>query len=338
MSTEDNAAKAMMRLFDLATERGDSELFLAAAERALELHPIDYITATISFYHAGLEELKKTAPADSQNANTSAKELFWRGAKLADPLCLYKLGEIEDDKPRAHAYFNLANSFDHIGGVAGIQPVRRLEELESRMDAETISHAEELAIEKWHKIDKRCRESPLRYSEDDVIRILSSDTNGERNDIIYRVGLYTNENLAWFPRCSHRAYELLQIGDKKGYIGCKAALGIYFTTGFGVIPVDYEKAAPLLEDSANAGFPNAKVKLAYLYAEGKGKEINRVKAYQLVESALHSEWNCELNVNRRLVPEVDFEASGLKRKLENNMASEELKAAIERLLPTTDDK
>lgn len=129
MSTEDYARKAMLRLFDLATERGDSELFLAAAEKALELHPIDYITATISFYHAGLEELKKTAPADSQNANTSAKELFWRGAKLADPLCLYKLGEIEDDKPRAHAYFNLANSFDHIGGVAGIQPVRRLEEL-----------------------------------------------------------------------------------------------------------------------------------------------------------------------------------------------------------------
>jgi hypothetical protein len=331
MSTEDNATKAMMRLFDLATERGDSELFLAAAEEALQLNPIDYVFASISFYHAGLKALENTTNLNSQNTN--ARELLWRGGRLADPLCLYKLAETETDIPLAHAYFNLANSFAHVLGEGGIEPKQRLKELESRMDAETISHAENLAIEKWYIIDKNRGESPLQYSEDNITRILSSDTNGERDDIIYRLGLYTNENLARFPRCSQRAFQLLQLGAKKGYIECKAALGVYFKNGFGVIPVDYEKAAPLLEDAANSGFPNAKVALAHLYAEGKGVPINRIKAYQLVDSALCSESTSPLNINRRLVPEVDLEARGLKRNLEEDMTSGELKEAIKRLPP-----
>lgn len=336
MATEDNARKATATLFDLASERGDSELFFAAAEKALELHPIDYITASIAFYHAGLEELKKTTHADSQQTN--AKKFLWRGGQLADPLCLYKLAEHENDIHLAHAFFNLANSFDHIGGEAGINPKKRMKELKSTMDTDSISQAEELAIEKWHKIDLRRRESSLRYSEEEVIRILSSDTTGELDDIIRRVGLFTNESLAWFPRCSRRACQLLKIGAKKGYIECKAALGIYVAKGFGAIEIDYINALPLLEEASKAGFPNAKVKLAYLYAEGKGTEMNRVKAYQLVESALHSEWDCELTVNRRLVPQVDFEASGLKRDLEKRMTSEELMVAVESLLPTTGDK
>lgn len=325
MTTDEKAQKVANELFNLATTKRDGDLFLAAAEKALALNPIDYIQATISFYHAGLEALKKTATSNRQNA----KELFWRGAKLGDPLCLNKLGEIEDEKPIAHAFFNLANSFDEIGGEAGIDPRQRMKELEFHMDAETISHAEELAVEKWHKIDRNRKESPLRYSLGDVIDILSTDTNGARDDIIKRVGLYTNESLTRFPRCTQRAYQLLKLGASKGYVECRAALGIYFKDGFGVIPVDYEKAVPLLEDSASAGFPNAKLALAFLYADGEGVETNRIKAYQLVESALHSERNSELNANRRLVPELDSDASGLKRKLENDMTSAELKEAIE---------
>jgi hypothetical protein len=324
-SAERNKAAA---IFNLACDRNDPALFFEAAERGAKLKPPDYISAKISYFQSG--KLALEAESKGQSVDIDPLVPLWRGARLADPLCLFTIGEHEKNVELAHACFNLADCFDHIRGEAGINPVARLQELEKRMDVAAIVRAEELAIETWRDIDKTTFfELHGRYSEAQLDNILATEADGTYDDLIRKLSVYTNTMLVGFPRCSGRAYELLKLGVEKEYIECIAALGIYAKQGLGVIPKAEREAFKLLERASRAGLPNAQAALAELYASGEDADQNLVKAYKLINGALKTEWRSELSINSRLVPEVDFEASALKRKLERNMTAAQLLEAVE---------
>lgn len=327
MDQQDSQRKQANQLFELACSKKDAELFAEAAARCLALEPADIGTAMISYQQAGKISLQNMNNDSEQTA--AAATLFSQGAKLADPVCLHELGRMEPNKELAHAYFNLSDCFDHIRGEAGITPRMSRDKLETQMTPAEIAAAEEIAIAMWQQTEKHHTAQHGIYPSDNIERMLATEADGSDEDTIYRLSVYTAGNLGPFPRCTARAEGLLEIGVDKGNLECIAALGCYLSTGYGSIQPNSDQAHGLLTEAAEVGYPNAKVELAKLYANGTGCPLDPVKAYSLLKNALKTEWDAALPVNKRLVPEVDRKAKSLLAELEKSMSAKQLIAAVE---------